>query len=89
MFYAATAALLNDPGKTFKRHSTVHNMFLDYWIKTRKIEPDYHRYLTSAFDARSKADYAVDEAATKDDAQLHILHAEAFIHRVRELLQTP
>ncbi len=87
MFYAATATLLTSPGQTFKRHSTVHNMFLDHWVKSGRIESDYHRYLSSAFDARSKADYSIAPSATAEIAQLHYLHAEAFIRRVRELLQ--
>ena len=88
MFYAVTALLLEIPGQSFKRHATVITMFRRHWVNAGRIEPDYHRWLVSAFEARTKADYFSRQTSTKEDADLHMLRTDAMIRRIRELLQS-
>jgi len=88
MFYGVKALLISVPGTSLKRHATVIAAFREPWAQTNKIEPEYHRWIVSAFEARGKADYMIGEAYEKEDADLHITHAEVMIRRVRELLET-
>ena len=88
MFHAAKALLTVSPGKNLRKHTAVIAAFGEYWSKTGRIEPEYHRYLLQAFNARNKADYVLGQTHSAEDAQRFYLYAEAMIRRVRQLLES-
>lgn len=85
MFYVVTALML-DEGKKFKSHSALISAFHTTWIKTGKIDAEYHRYLTNSFDERNNADYDLGFDETEITAARLIERAEAFLKLGREIL---
>lgn len=78
MFYI-TQALLEKKGLSFTKHSAVIAVFGKYFIKTGIIQPEYHRYLIDAMEARHEGDYSPHEEINPKKASEYILKAEKFL----------
>ena len=87
MFHAARALLALDTIDS-KKHSGVISFFNRYYIKTGKIEREYSRILSEAFDIRNDSDYDDFYFASKEDAQNQLENAKRFLKRIREFIET-
>lgn len=85
MFYAASALMVEQEGRRFKKHSSLISAFGEY-AYAHGIEAEYHHLLLESFDARNDADYIFGDKATYEDAEIAIANAQAFINRIREIL---
>ncbi len=85
MFYVVTALMLEE-NKKFKSHAALISAFHTSWIKTGKIDKEFHRYLTNGFDERNNADYDLGFDEDETAAALQIERAEAFLKLGREIL---
>lgn len=85
MLYAAEA-LLNQQGLRFRKHSSVHSAFGERFIKTRLLDPKFHRSLIDAFDKRIQGDYGVDAVVTEEEAAQMIKQAREFLEETRRYL---
>jgi uncharacterized protein (UPF0332 family) len=87
MFYAASA-LLADRGLRTTKHSGVHALFGEHFIKSGRIDPKFHRFLLDAFDRRLHADYSFETAISETEVVMMIDQAREFLARVESLLLT-
>ena len=78
MFYVAEA-LLDKEGLSFSSHAAVISAFGQVLAKTRKVPPEYHRYLIDAQAQRTQADYDLQPDFSLQDAQTLVAQAQAFI----------
>jgi uncharacterized protein (UPF0332 family) len=78
MFYIAEAFLLGE-NLSFSKHSTVISKFGEYFARTGRIPPEFHRHLIQAEQSRIKADYDATSKATETEATEQIDRAEEFI----------
>ena len=85
MFYAAEALLLS-MDLAYSRHSAVHAAFGQYFGKTGKTPPEYHRFLKDAQDLRLAGDYGGRHSVTPEQAEEQIAHAGQFLQFASELL---
>jgi uncharacterized protein (UPF0332 family) len=88
MFYAAEA-LLHLKGLRSRKHSGVHQLFWEHFVKTALIDPKFHRWLLDAFDQRLHADYAFEVAITSEDAAETIDQARQFLKEAQNFLAAP
>jgi uncharacterized protein (UPF0332 family) len=84
-FYAAQA-LLYEKGLTFRRHRGVHSAFAEHFIKTRALDPKFHRWLLDAFDKRLQGDYGVETVLDAEDVSAMIAQASELLQAASELL---
>lgn len=87
MFHAARALLALDKFDS-KKHTGVISFFNKHYIKTGKIEPEFSKMLTGAFDIRNESDYSDFYIAAKEDAQVQCENAKKFLKRIREYIET-
>lgn len=85
MFYAAEALLL-DIGLHFKRHSGTHRAFAQHFVKTGKLDPKFHGWLTAAFDERLVGDYEAGGSFSGEDVERGIARAREFLVAASALL---
>lgn len=78
MFYIAEAFLLGE-NLSFSKHSAVISKFGEYFARTGRIAPEFHRHLIQAEQSRIKADYDATSKATETEATEQIARAEEFI----------
>ena len=78
MFYIAEAFLLGE-NLSFSKHSPVISKFGEYFARTGRIPPEFHRHLIQAEQSRIKADYDATSKATETEATEQIDRAEEFI----------
>lgn len=78
MFYIAEAFLLSE-NLSFSKHSAVISKFGEYFARTGRIPPEFHRHLIQAEQSRIKADYDATSKATETEATEQIARAEEFI----------
>lgn len=78
MFYIAEAFLLSE-NLSFSKHSAVISKFGEYFARTGRIPPEFHRHLIQAEQSRIKADYDATSKATETEAMEQIVRAEEFI----------
>src|SRR5688500_18589028 len=65
MFYTAEA-LLHEMGLDFNKHSGVHAAFGKHFAQTKRLDPQYHRWLMDSFDKRLIGDYGVEASLPMD-----------------------
>jgi uncharacterized protein (UPF0332 family) len=75
IFHSMRAVLALD-GKDFKKHSGVIANFQKNYIKEGVFDKDMSRYIQSAFDWRSDADYQDFFVVSKEDAEKQLDHAK-------------
>ncbi|QDZ39813.1 HEPN domain-containing protein [Euhalothece natronophila Z-M001] len=78
MFYIASAFLLGD-GLTFSKHSGVISAFGREFAKTERVPVKFHRQLKEAQDLRNVGDYGATDLISREEAELQIQRAEAFL----------
>ena len=86
MFYAAKGALLTE-GLDLRKHSSAVAKFRELFVITGRVEADYLHYLGRAQGARERSDYAPFIPATREDAVEILATAEAFIARMKEVIE--
>ena len=88
MFYAAEALLMGK-GLAFSRHSAVIAAFGEHFAKTKRLAPEFHRYLIEAHDSRNVGDYDIGPSLNANEAAEVIARAERFLVSGRDLLGRP
>lgn len=85
MFYAAQA-LLEGKEMSFSKHSAVIAAFGKYFASTGTVPSELHRWLIQAQELRHSADYGNIGGVSREDAQLAINRAEAFLETAERLI---
>lgn len=80
MLYTAEA-LLHERGLVLRKHTAVHAAFGKEFAKSGLLDPKFHRWLLTAFDARLQGDYLVTPQVIAEDV-------ESGLERAQELLAT-
>lgn len=84
--FAAARALLALEGKDFSKHAGVISYFQKEYIKTRKLDVKYSKYLVEAFQVRNNADYSDYYIVAKSDAVEQYEKAEEFCGAIRNFI---
>ncbi len=82
MFYAAQALLL-DSGIKRTKHSAVISALGQYFAKTGKLEPKYHKMIINAQQDREIADYDIYQTITRKLAEKRRAEAAEFVAEIR------
>ncbi len=85
LFYVA-GALLNEKELQFKKHGGVHGAFAEHFIKTKQLDPKFHRWLVDAFDERIQGDYEVESQVDSAIVKTTIQQAREFLQVARQYL---
>jgi len=85
MFYVAEAFLLGE-GLAFSKHSAVIAAFGQRFAKTKRVSPEFHRYLIEGEASRNVGDYDVSPGLSKDEAVKQIIRAAKFLELAERLL---
>ncbi len=85
LFYIAEG-LLNERELQFKKHGGVHSAFAEQFIKTKQMDPKFHRWLVDAFDERIQGDYEVESAVDAKDVTATLEQAREFLQAARQHL---
>jgi uncharacterized protein (UPF0332 family) len=88
MFYCASALLLSE-GLSFSSHSAVIGAFGRQFARTGRVPPELHRFLITAEEARSDADYVVSRRVPPGEAEEQIARAKRFLTVTEELIGSP
>lgn len=86
MFHAVRALLALDQFDS-KKHTGIISYFNQYYIKTKKIEPEFASMLTAAFKIRNESDYNDFYIASRDDAYLQLENAKKFLIKIDEYIK--
>lgn len=84
LFYVAEA-LLDKEGLSFSSHAAVISAFGQYLARPGKVPLDLHRQLIDAQALRTRADYDIYPNLSKQDAQMLIAQADAFLAIARQV----
>lgn len=87
MFYIAEA-LLKEEGLQFRKHSAVHAAFGEQYVKCRKLDPKFHRWLLDAFDKRIQGDYGIEAILGPEDVTPLVSQAREFLDEAERYLTT-
>lgn len=84
MFHAATAVLLK---RDIKRHSHqgLISAFGQFMVKTGKVDPRFHKYISEAFDLRQESDYQPLVEIKEQQASKVLERAREFVEVCRKL----
>ncbi|MCD8082321.1 MAG: HEPN domain-containing protein [Clostridiales bacterium] len=85
--FAAARALLALEGKDFSKHAGVISYFQKEYIKTRKLDVKYSKYLVEAFQVRNNADYSDYYIVAKNDAAEQYEKAVEFCEAIKEFIK--
>ena len=80
-------ALLREQDIRFRKHSSVHGAFGQYFAKTALIDPKFHRWLLDAYDDRIRGDYDAESVIEEESAALRIDQAQEFLRTARQWLE--
>ena len=80
-------ALLREQDIRFRKHSSVHGAFGQYFAKTALIDPKFHRWLLDAYDDRIRGDYDAESVIEEESAALRIEQAKEFFRNARQWLE--
>ncbi len=86
MLYVAEA-LLYERGLVFRKHSAVHAAYGKEFAKPGLLDPKFHRWLLTAFDARIQGDYHVAPPLTDEDVEVGLDRANEFLGAARAFLE--
>lgn len=87
MFYLAEA-FLEGEGLSFSKHSAVIAAFGREFAKSKRISPEFHRFLIEAQAIRTAGDYGQMNAVTIEQAAEQIDRAEQFLAIAIQSLNT-
>lgn len=82
MFYAVHAILATQKFGTSK-HSGAIAFFDKEFVKSGIIGKDFSKWLHKAFDLRQWADYQADYKVTKEQAEITLKNAAAFVKEIK------
>ena len=85
MFYV-TRALTRQRGIAARTHSGIINQFNLHFIKTGDLPVEMAEALGAAFNLRQLAEYADDLIIPREEAEVTLQEAEAFVLRIENLL---
>lgn len=68
------------------KHSGIIAYFNQHYIKSGKIETEYSKILTTAYQFRNDCDYKDFYIITRDDAEVQFDNAKKFINRIQTYL---
>ncbi|MGW8249940.1 MAG: HEPN domain-containing protein [Anaerolineales bacterium] len=85
MFYVAEA-LLFARGLVFSSHSAVLAAYGKEFAKPGLLNPEHHRHLLDAFEARQLGDYGLDTHIPKEQVQMILSWAEGFSEEASKFL---
>lgn len=85
MFYVAEA-LLYEHGLVFRKHAAVHAAYGKEFARSGLLDPKFHRWLLTAFDARIQGDYQAVPLMTGEDVKVSIEQAREFVAAARTFL---
>jgi uncharacterized protein (UPF0332 family) len=85
MLYVAEA-LLYERDLVFRKHSAIHAAYGKEFAKTGLLDPKFHRWLLTAFDARIQGDYHVAPHLTDEDVETGLARAREFLSAARRFL---
>ena len=80
-------ALLREQDIRFRKHSSVHGAFGQYFAKTALIDPKFHRWLLDSYDDRIRGDYDTECVIEEESAALRIEQAKEFLQTARQWLE--
>jgi len=80
-------ALLREQDIRFRKHSSVHGAFGQYFAKTTLIDPKFHRWLLDSYDDRIHGDYDTECVIEEESAALRIEQAKEFLQTARQWLE--
>ena len=86
MFYAAQALLKAHEIDVIK-HSAVESALGYYFIKTNKMDPQFHKMLISARKVREIVDYDIQEEIVEPQINLTIENGKLFVKEIKLFLQ--
>jgi len=78
MFYVAEA-LLYERGLVFRKHAAVHAAYGKEFASSGLLDPKFHRWLLTTFDARIQGDYQAVSRITGEDVGASIEQACEFV----------
>lgn len=84
--FSAVRAILALDHVDFSKHAGVISYFQKEYIKTKKFDIKYSKYLQTAFQIRNVCDYDDFYIASKQDAEIQIEHAKEFLEAVKAFL---
>ena len=84
MFYAAQAFLASEQ-QSFSSHSAVISAFGQHFARTRRVPPEYHRFLIEGQELRLDADYELPGVPASEAAE-QIQRAEKFLRLAEDFL---
>jgi uncharacterized protein (UPF0332 family) len=85
MFYAAEA-LPEGEGLSFSSHSGVISAFGREFARTKRVPPQFHRYLIEAQNLRATGDYGQLNAIDQGQASKIVEQAEEFLQMAQLLI---
>ncbi|MCD7883060.1 MAG: HEPN domain-containing protein [Lachnospiraceae bacterium] len=84
--FAATRALLALEGKDFSKHAGVISYFQKEYIKSRRLDVKYSKYLVEAFQIRNNADYSDYYIVAKNDVVEQYEKAKEFCSAIKNFI---
>ncbi len=87
IFHAARALLALDKLDS-RKHSGIISFFNKNYIGTGKIEREFSRILSDAFDIRNESDYNDFFIALREDAEGQLDNAKKFLKRIEDYIKT-
>lgn len=85
MFYVAEAFLEGEE-LAFSKHAAVIAAFGKEFAKSGRVAPEFHRFLTRAFELRRDGDYGGTNAVSEEDARQTLDHAARFLDLAGRLI---
>ena len=85
MFYVAEA-LLHERDQRFGKHSAVHSAYGKEFAKTGLLNPEFHRWLLRAFEARLENDYGFETTTTAEEVTIMLGQAQTYLDAAQEFL---
>ncbi len=85
--FSAVRAVLAVDGVDFSKHAGVIAYFQKEYIKTKRFEVKFSKYLQAAFQIRNVCDYDDFFIASKQDAEIQLNCAREFLEEVCKYLQ--
>lgn len=82
-----TRALLALDGFDSKKHSSIIGYFNKNYIATGKIDVNYNKMLSNAFQIRNQSDYNDFYLVSHEDAQKQLEHASVFTEFIGRYMQ--
>lgn len=86
--FSSVRAVLALDHVDFSRHAGVIAHFQKEYVKTKKFDIKFSKYLQTAFQIRNVCDYDDFFIASKQDAQMQLEQAKEFLNAVKLYLET-